>query len=393
MISIASRTIIAALCALGIWHSFKLARADYLFRLNTEESVRAAIGLEPDAWEYYMHLAQFDEPHAQQLLETAIKLDPYNAQAYIELGLRLEAAGDYDQAEKLLLNAFAIDRTFLPRWSLANFYFRRKNLAAFWVWARRAAEMPSDSTGPLFDLCWRASPDPSVIAANILNNNPELIRQFLDFLSARNQLPAAAEVAHRLAQYGDPQRDTPQMFAIIDRLIDAGNGEAAKTLWNVLIAKHWMIADAGAPNNPLFNRDPLPVGFDWEIYSYSGLHSLPGPSGLESEFTGEQPEDCTVAGQSVVLAPGKYDLEFSYRTDGIAPGTGLKWQIVAAGSETPLVESSDLSSETLNSEKVAFSVPPGVTLFHLRLQYRRTLGTPRISGTAVITSIQIHTRS
>lgn len=339
-----------------------------------------------------MRLALLDDAHAQQLLETAIKLDPYNAQADIELGLRLEAAGDYRRAEKLLLDAFAIDHTFLPRWSLANFYFRRDNIAAFWIWSRRAAEMPSDNMGPLFELCWRVSPDPNEIARKILSNNPELIRQYLDFLFAKDQLPAAAEIARRLTQVGDPKTDDTEMFSLIDGLIAAKDGDAAKALWNVLIDDHWVVADAGTPNNPNFARDPLPVSLDWALSSYAGLHSWPGPSGLETEFSGSQPENCTIAEQAIVLPPGDYEMEYSYRTDEIPPGTGLRWQIMAADSETVLADSPDLSSETTNRAQVEFSIPPGASLAYLRLQYRRTLGTPRVSGTLVITSVLVHAR-
>ena len=377
---------------LGIWSSWKLARADYLFRINTEDSLRAAIRLEPDAWKYYMRLALFDDAHAQQLLETAIKDDPYNAEADIELGLRLEAAGNYPRAEKMLLDAFAVDRTFLPRWTLANFYFRRNNLPAFWTWARTAAEMPSDSTEPLFELCWHVSSDPHEIEAKILNNNPELVRQYLNFLLAKNQLPAAAEVADRLTQAGDRKTDDPQMFSVVDRLIAANAGDAAKALWNVLIEKHWVVADSGAPNNPNFARVPLPVRFDWALSSSVGLHSWPGPSGLETEFSGEEPEICTIAEQVVVLPPGNYKLESSYRTDAISPQTGLRWQIVAEGSGKVLAESPDLSSEALSRADMAFSIPPEASLIRLRLQYERALGTPRISGTLVIPSVQIQAR-
>jgi len=392
LFSIAWRTIIASILAFGIWCSWTLARADYLFRLNTPESVRAAIRLEPDSWEYYMRLALLDDAHAEQLLETAISLDPYNAEADIELGLRLEGAGNYRAAEKLLLEASAIDHAYLPRWSLTNFYFRRNNLPPFWTWARSAAEMPSDNMRPLFELCWRVSPDPNEIERRIVNNNPELIRQYLDFLLAKNQLPAAAEVADRLSEVGNPRTDDPEMYSVIDRLIAAREGDAAKALWNGLIDKHWVVADPGAPNNPSFARDPLPVGFDWAVFSSPGLHSWPGPSGLETEFSGGQPENCTIAQQTIVLPPGNYELEYSSRTDEIPPETGLRWQFIAAGSETVLAESADLSSEMMNRGNIEFSIQPGASLVHLRLQYRRTLGTPRISGTLVVPSVRIHAR-
>jgi tetratricopeptide (TPR) repeat protein len=393
LFTIAWRALIVGILAVGIWNSWSLARADYLFQQNTPQSVRGAIHVEPDSWEYYMRLALLDDAHAQKYLEAAISLDPYNAEADIELSLRFEGAGDYSSAEKLLLDAFAIDRTNLPRWSLANFYFRRNNLPAFWTWAQSAAEMPSDNMQPLFELCWRVSPDPNEIEQRIVNNNPELIRQYLDFLLAKDQLPAAAEAAHRLSQVGDPRTDDPEMFLVVDRLIAAREGDAARIVWNVLIDKHWVVADPGVPNNPNFARDPLPVDFDWAVFSYPGLHSWPGPSGLETEFSGGEPENCTIAQQAIVLPPGNYEFEYSYRTDEIPAETGLRWQIIAAGSETVLAESDDLSSGTMSRGNFGFSMSPGASLVHLRLQYRRTLGTPRISGTLVIPSVQIHARS
>ena len=135
LVSIGSRILVAGICCLGVWSSWKVARADYLFRLDTEDSIPAAMRLEPDAWRYPMRLSQFDDDHAEQLLERSLQLDAYNAPANIELGLNAENAGNYVLAEKLMLEAYAIDHTYATRWALANFYFRRGNETAFWTWA------------------------------------------------------------------------------------------------------------------------------------------------------------------------------------------------------------------------------------------------------------------
>jgi hypothetical protein len=389
-VEIAWRLTVSGLCAAGIWSSWNFLRADNLFRSDTANSLRAAIRLEPDAWKYSMRLAALDEANGLQLLETVVKLDPYNAEADVELGLRLEAAGEYSQAEKRLLNAFAIDHTFLPRWSLANFYFRRDNMPAFWHWARMAANIPSDQTEPLFELCWRASTDSNEISRNILNDNPSLIEKYLSFLLEKNQLPAAADTAHLLMRFGDPATDDSLEFSLIDRLIAAGDGSTAKELWSALIEKHWVIADQSAPNNPNFARDPLSVGFDWSLHPTTGIRSWFGAPGLETEFSGLQPEDCTILEQDLVLPPGNYVIEYAYRTEGIAPETGIKWQIVTPGSETPLAESPDLSSESLEDAKFAFTVSPSTSVIILRLHYRRALGTTRVAGKLTVHSVQIH---
>jgi len=259
---IALRLIVAAACCYGIWSSLQFARADSLYRLNTEESLRTAIQLVPDGYYYYMQLALFDRKDARELLETSLRLNPYNAQEHIELGLELEAEGDLAKAEKQLLGAYEVDHTYLPRWSLANFYFRQDNIPAFWEWARSAAQMPADEIGPLFELCWRVSPDPAKITEALLNEKPELIRQYIGFLLAKNQLPAVAVVAPHLVSSGDSDSDRPLIFAVINRLVADNNAPPAIALWRSMIEKHWVLSDATVPNNAEFSREPLPVSFD-----------------------------------------------------------------------------------------------------------------------------------
>jgi len=386
------RIVVAAACCLGIWCSWRLARADYLFHKDTEASIRAAISLAPDGWKYYMRLAQFDQEHARELLAAALRLDRYNAEADIEMGLQYEAQGDFVSAEHSLLQAYAVDHTYLPRWSLANYYFRRDNMPAFWIWARSAAAMPSAEIGPLLELCWRVSPDPKQISAAIANENPKFLRQYIVFLQTKNQIDAVASIAPRLVRNGDPIVDRPLLYAVVNRLVAANDANAAVSLWHMLIKRHWVVADTTLPNNADFAREPLPVSFDWLLPETAGLHSWPGPSGLETEFSGNQPENCTITEQTVALTPGNYALDYAYQTANIPPNTGLQWQIVDAKSNAVLVKSSDLSSDTLKHALLKFTVPPDAPLLSLRLIYRRALGTTRFSGTLIIRSTQIQTQ-
>ena len=65
-VTAAIRIAVAAVCCMGIWFSWKAERADSLFREDTPESLRAAIKLVPDGWQYYMRLAQLDRDTATQ---------------------------------------------------------------------------------------------------------------------------------------------------------------------------------------------------------------------------------------------------------------------------------------------------------------------------------------
>jgi hypothetical protein len=385
------RILVAAVCCLGIWFSWTAARADLFFRADKVNSLRAAIHLVPDGWPYYMRLAQLDRDHAHGLLETALNLDPYNAQAAIELALQDESEGNYTESEKLLLRAFAVDRTYVPRWTLANFYFRRDNLPAFWAWARKAAEMPTEDMGPLFQLCWHVTPDANEIAKAVLNDDRGLVRQYLRFLLDKDQMAATAAVAPRLVRVGDPLTDRDFLFVTVNQLVTENNGPGAAAIWKSMADRHWVPSDAGLPYNGEFNREPLPVNFDWALHEYPGLHSWPGSSGLETEFTGEEPEGCIIAEQYVTLAPGTYSLSYSYRTTGIAPGTGIRWQLFDAKTQALIGESESLSSDTQTQAKWDFSISDGMPLQRLRLNYQRTLGTPRVSGTLLVISTKIQT--
>jgi len=393
------RALVMCACLLGIWESWRIARSDDLYLQGTAESIRASIRLEPDCWWCYIQLARLDESSAEELLQASLRLNPYNSEAAIDLGLRYESDGEFHRAEELLLLAFEVDRAYAPRWALANFYFRRDNLPVFWTWARRAAEMPADDIGALFELCWRVSPDPKTIEANIVEDNPDVVRQYIVFLIGKDLPAAAVNPALTLVRTGSqdspesPASDRTLLFTLLDKLIHANDANDANALWNGLLRQHWIVADTSVPNNPQFSRDPLPVGFDWTFSAYSGLNSWPGSSGLETEFTGNEPENCAIAEQTISLSPGDYRLESSYRTRNILPDTGIEWEIVEAKSDKILASSVSLSSDTLARVVLPFSVKPDEPFLRLRLAYHRSLGTPRVSGTMVVTSVRIQSGS
>lgn len=387
------RAFVVCACLLGIWESWKVARSDAQFWQDTAESLRGAIRLEPDCWTCYVRLARLDESSAEQLLQTSLQLNRYNSEATIDLGLRYESDGDLKRAEELLLQAFKVDDTYVPRWSLANFYLRRNNLPAFWTWIRRATEMPAEDIGALFELCWKVSPDPKTIEANIAAGDPEVARQYVDFLIGKDRPSAAVGPALTLVRAGSQDLDQTRLFTLLDKLIHANDPIGTNALWSRLIGRHWFVADASFPNNPQFSRDPLPVDFDWNFPAYDGLHSWPGSSGLESEFTGDEPESCVIAEQTIFLPPGNYRLESSYRTRAILPDTGIQWQVLETRSDKILSSSASLSSDMPAQMAMPFVVSPDQQLLRLRLVYERNLGTPRISGTVVVTSVRIQSGS
>ena len=116
--------------ALGIVWNALFAVADLSARRNQTDSTRLAMRLMPVNGAYPAQLADelyaIDPAEAKSLLQKAVKLNRYDAASWIQLGLLSEAGNDLPQAEESLLQAASVDSTFLPSWSLANFYFRQR---------------------------------------------------------------------------------------------------------------------------------------------------------------------------------------------------------------------------------------------------------------------------
>jgi hypothetical protein len=393
VLNVAYRLAVVAACGFGIASSWEIAKADLLFRRDDADAIHAAIRVQPDAWPYYVRLSQLDPDHARDLLRQALALDPFDAPADIDLGLSAEGDGDYFSAEKYFKDAFAADRSYLPRWSLANFYLRRGNLPEFWAWAERAARMPPDDVGLLFQVCWRVEPSPEKIETRIVGGDPVLMRQFLEFLLDRKQVSAAAATGSHLLVIGASEPDNPLLLRVVDRLVHEGDAPAANSLWQQMMARGWVYADRMIPYNGSFSRAPLPVSFDWSIAELNGVHSWTGSGGLETELSGLEPENCVIAEEWVPLTPGSYRMTYMYRSQGIPPGSGLRWQLLNAATGALVVQSSDLSNYALEPYVQVFDIPPAQPLYRLRLAYQRALGTTRVAGTLVTVSIRLQSET
>jgi hypothetical protein len=216
-----------------------------------------------------------------------------------------------------------------------------------------------------------------------------VIRQYLKFLLKKGQLRGSGLIAQRLIRLGVPSVDRLVLFSVVNRMLAEGDAADAVALWHSMIEQRWVDGNEAVPYNASFSKDSLPVDFDWNFSSYTGLHSWSGRSGLETEFTGDEPEDCPVAEQAIVLPPGKYTMEYIYRTTGIAPGTGIRWQIVDTGSGTLLANSPYLSSDLNQRGALSFSIQQEFSVLRLQLVYKRVPGTSRIAGTLIVASTAV----
>jgi tetratricopeptide (TPR) repeat protein len=392
--------VLVALAGLGMasaW-TIRAAWADYWMRQETAPATLRAISAMPGQAEAYARLAwltSLDDPHAAGIaLERAVALDPWDAQSWIELGLQAEAVGDNGTAERLLLRAAQADNKFLPRWTLANYYYRRNETEKFWLWCKRAAEMAYGDPLPLFQLCAREEQDGKLME-RLEIRNPDVQAAYLYYLMSLNRMDLAGPAVRRAMRNGR-EADTPLLLAACERFLESRHVAEAAEVWNGLAAAKRVAfptpngSGAQLAVNGSFSEAPSSRGFDWRLPAVDGvsISREEAPGGLRVAFNGRQPEECEVLAQFVPL-PGKteYELSFDVRTQGVAAGSGLVWRITDADGGKTVSDSASIASEKGERVHWRFQVPAACRLVRLALRYRRSPGTTRVEGYAIVRDV------
>ena len=372
-------TISAALALItASWFSILLARADAAFRRQTPESVNHAAALLPRNAEYLSLQAlqlEYAGLDATPLLEHVANLTPLASAPRIRLGLAAELHGDFDSAERWLLDAAKVDHQFEPRWTLANYYFRRNNADEFWKWIRAALQVSYGDRSPAFDLLWQMSTDPQEIFAKAISGNHETAEAYLVYLLAERRLAAAVPVALELAS--DPN-DRQMVLSLCDALIDARDGISARALWRAIGYPQ----PSGVINGD-FQSPGVGHGFDWRMFDAAGVThiSLETPLAHRIELTGRQPESCALLRQTVALEPHtRYVLRWESRTRNVAAPSGFQWHIE---SQHALVEPSD------DWRRGELSFESASDLSALGFEYERPSGEPRVQGSVELRHVLI----
>jgi tetratricopeptide (TPR) repeat protein len=394
---LAIQTSCLAALVLGVVWNLRSAVADLAARRNQPDSTRLAMRWMPLNGAYPAQLAgeiyALDPPSAKSLLQRAVQLNRYDASSWIQLGLLSEAGDDLPGAEKALLQAGSVDATFLPSWSLANFYFRRENPARFWYWAQKAAQMdPGDAT-PLFRLAWYVSPNAGEIASRLQIKRPPLAGQFVNFLMAQGDAKAVTEAASQLlTANGEAQT----LLGVCDWLIANKRPDLALPLWNGLAARGQIsyapLAPPYAVTNGKFGKSPISQGFDWHLKTVEGVSSFlnVSPNALGFEFSGDEPDGFLLMDQTAPVEERKdYALVVDYGTTGISPGSGLEWSVTDNRSGAVLARTRSLSAEQGGEAYACFAAPDGAAFVRLSLLYQRQPGTVRVEGKLALKEVKL----
>ena len=118
-------------CYAFYW-SIRLAYADHVASDGSRSALEHGMRLAPGNPAYYVRLAEADPASALSSMERAAALNPLSSSIWITFGRLAEEQKDFLRAERCLLRAVALDKTFAPRWLLSEYYFHRRDQAHFW---------------------------------------------------------------------------------------------------------------------------------------------------------------------------------------------------------------------------------------------------------------------
>lgn len=397
---VVSRVALLVVLLTGIVWNVRAAIADRLASRDTPAALRLAIRLDPANPVYPAQLAwelQVADPRtAESLLQRAVRLNPYDSSAWIGLGLFAEEQGDMARAEANLLHAATVDVTWLPSWSLANFYFRRQRWDAFWSWAQKAAQMVPDDLTPLLRLAWNVAPSETEIQDRLRIRQPEMQRQFLWFLIAHGDAAAVADWGNRaLTPAGVASAE--DVLSACEWLIQQKHPDLALPLWNGLAVRHQIPFSALQPGsgdavtNGGFTRQPLSRGFDWRLARSDGVEAFlnPDPPAIDFEFSGREAESFLLLSEVVPVLPEKSYLLFTQdASSDIPPHSGLELVAADTASGTVLARTSGFAGSEPQSQ-VCFTTPQNGRFLTLMLDYQRQPGTVPVEGRIAIRRISL----
>lgn len=356
--------------------------AEFQYQKDTPQSVALATRWNPWNAEYWRRLADFAD--SETSLDRARALNPGNASILMQIGLGREIAGDFPAAETLLLDAAQRDKGWLPRWTLANFYFRRGAENKFWEWARKAAAAGGgQDLIPLFRLAENMQPD---YATRLLPDQPDALRQFLRYVMREQPTQALLAASSKLLAAGTKVPDRDYVVAVVERFLQAKNPTAAGSLWHGMVEKGWLPAEAGES----FSAKPLGEGFDWRMYPADGIVVTPSSGEMTIALSGKQPEAWYPLQRLAQVEPGgRYRLKVRYTTEGVPRESGLRWRVVDELSGEELARSAPLYGESPLKEDFVDFDAKGSQLVRMQLICIREPGAVRSSGAIRLSAAEL----
>lgn len=284
-----------------------------------EVGVAAASGAEP---------ASTTQQRLQQLEREA----PLAADPFLVEGALFDKQAAAVKAEILYREALRRQpRSVAGHYLIADLYLRTGRISdGMREMAELARLMPASSIQLVPALAQFArSPGAADQLRQIFRSNPELEQPVLDALAAD---PSNADLILSVAtrRGASSTGAAPEWEEkLLDGIVAQGNYPKAYAIWSRLAG-----VPAGPPAglfNPAFNRVAAPAPFNWSFDSTGAGVAEPENGSLRVLFYGR--ESVTLAGETVLLPPGRYHLKLAVNSASGTSGA-LAWSVICLPSKT-----------------------------------------------------------
>jgi hypothetical protein len=393
------RLILIALCllaAVAAELAYTLSR--FLLQPHNTESAQRAAWITPGDEAAYLQLADLNSGLRRRYLAVAVKRNPWDAQAWMNLGFLAEMDGDVTEGERDFRMAAEVDRRAAPAWALANFYFQHSDMDGFDAWAARYRQYANGNVAGLYRMAWRRQPQ---VADLIKHFSPMTCSELEELDSFLEPHATSAEMVpvDTLLVSCQEQEAVRLVTADISRLLMEDHPNLALDLWNRLDQNRYFdfkrlgSRDHNLLANSDFNQQLDEAGFDWRVNRTPGVHTrrLNGSGhSLEFALDGSEPEAATLLFQPVALAGGTtYRLEAALGA-GEGQDEAFGWRLVELSTGRTLANGvRDTSTEHKDVTAWILQAPPSSRTLALAFTYIRPAGHIREEGKVTLSQVRL----
>jgi len=351
-------------------HAVRLGLAGWLGSSARSDALLWSLRLTPEDPSTWLQLASRDRARQEELLQRALRENPWLTPARLRLALARELRGELSAAEMELQEAARRDRRFLPEWTLANFYFRHGPESQFWWHAGRAAQLAPRFPSALYRLCWLRRQDAQWLLRYVVPQTPQAQAEFLWWLARQGQLQAAGEVVTEVLRRAQPA-STPYLLSYCELALRSGEVERALEVWNGL-ARRGLLAyavldpDRHVLTNGDFLQQPLSQGFDWRLQNYPGMAISWMPGELRVSLQAGPGRRYVAWTQLLAVRPSK---SYRMRCFYTARGEGWRWVVKDQLAQRILVVQPLATGDGSGQCEFPWVVPAGCRLVQLALEY------------------------
>jgi tetratricopeptide (TPR) repeat protein len=349
-----TRVVLLASCSIAAlligFFAVRNAVAAHYLGLDTRDGYERAVHLEPHNprnWyllgrSYLYDLEQPDPVKAVNALRKSVELDPYSAEAMLDLAIAYDSEGDPAQARAALISAQRVyPQSADVAWSFGNFLLRQGDKDGAFAQMHKALELDPKRASEAFSRALQLEPDANEVLDKVVPPSSTTLVPILHALSGVGDTRTAQVVWDRLVALHQRVllRD---VVAFFDALIHERRPDEAARRWTQAVA----IMESPPPTDPAgsllwdggFEYGVATAGFGWQFtpvnrnvqisFDRSEKHS--GELSLRILFNGRENINFEDGCHAFVPEAGRtYLLSAWIKTQSLTSSEGVRLQIIA----------------------------------------------------------------